>query len=567
MAIKLTKNEQKVQKDHLKQYQRYLPTLQLKKQQLQSVIMKTKAELDEKEVERAQMIGDLDDWVAVFVENEIFDEDMKLDYLVQPDTVICKNENIAGVTVPAFQELTFKDISYDVDDYPLWVDTAIIKLREIARLDALVSTLRKQEALLEKELRSTSQRVNLFEKVKIPEAKENIRVIGVFLGDQQTAAVVRGKISKKKFNGGGTMIEKMKMVYVVSSVSRKDEMLEGLRNLGLLHLAEKKSPARAATERFTTLSKTATELLDYAPDKKSKNKNSAPVLSDKEFEEMYQGVLNALDKKSTLVQDISAANAEIERIKAWGEFSPAELKQLKEAGYDLHFYRLGKREYEMAVQDESVQMVRLASIDKMDTVAVIGSLPATIPAAEFAIPEKGIDELTKEIEDSQKQIAECEEVFKKAAVYESSFQVQMLKAQNAENYSSASETAESDEDFVWISGYLPEEDLSRFKAAAKENGWAWAQEDVAEDDMQIPTKVKYGKVSRLIKPVFDILGILPGYREPDISLWFFLFFTLFFAMIIGDAGYGCLILIGTIAYAAKSKKFNNAVICYLYYRS
>ena len=188
MAIKLTKNEQKVQKDHLKQYQRYLPTLQLKKQQLQSVIMKTKAELEQKEVERAQMIGDLDDWVAVFAENEIFDEEKKLDHLVQPETVICKNENIAGVTVPTFQELTFKDIVYDVDDYPLWVDTAIVKLREIARLDALVSTLRKQETLLENELRATSQRVNLFEKVKIPEAKEN----------QQTAAVVRGKISKKK---------------------------------------------------------------------------------------------------------------------------------------------------------------------------------------------------------------------------------------------------------------------------------------------------------------------------------------------------------------------------------
>ena len=71
------KNEQKVQKDHLKQYQRYLPTLQLKKQQLQSVIMKTKAELEQKEVERAQMIGDLDDWVAVFAENEIFDEEKK----------------------------------------------------------------------------------------------------------------------------------------------------------------------------------------------------------------------------------------------------------------------------------------------------------------------------------------------------------------------------------------------------------------------------------------------------------------------------------------------------------
>ena len=198
MAIKLTKNELKKQKDNLKQFQRYLPTLQLKKQQLQSVIMGIRNELESKEAERIQMIGDLDDWIAVFAENEIFDEDKKLDRLVQPDRVIVKDENVAGVTIPAFEELTFKDINYDVDEYPLWVDTAVFKLREIARLDALVSTLRKQTELLENELRTTSQRVNLFEKVKIPEAKENIRVIQVYLGDQQTAAVVRGKISKKK---------------------------------------------------------------------------------------------------------------------------------------------------------------------------------------------------------------------------------------------------------------------------------------------------------------------------------------------------------------------------------
>ena len=198
MAIKLTKNELKKQKDNLKQFQRYLPTLQLKKQQLQSVIMGIRQELARKEAERIQMIGDLDDWIAVFAENEIFEEEKKLDRLVQPDKVIVKDENIAGVKIPAFEELTFKDINYNVDDYPLWVDTAVFKLREIARLDAIVSTLRKQTELLEAELRTTSQRVNLFEKVKIPEAKENIRVIQVYLGDQQTAAVVRGKISKKK---------------------------------------------------------------------------------------------------------------------------------------------------------------------------------------------------------------------------------------------------------------------------------------------------------------------------------------------------------------------------------
>ncbi|MDO5441276.1 MAG: V-type ATP synthase subunit D [Bacillota bacterium] len=201
MAVKLTKNELKVQKDKLKQFERYLPTLQLKKQQLQSVITQVVSELQLTEKARSEMIGDLDDWVAVFAENKLFDEEKKLSNIVQPDKVICDTDNIAGVRIPVFKELSFKDIEYDVADYPLWVDTAVIKLREIAKLDALATTLRKQADLLEQELRSTAQRVNLFEKVKIPEAKENIRVIGIYLGDQQTAAVVRGKIAKKKLQG------------------------------------------------------------------------------------------------------------------------------------------------------------------------------------------------------------------------------------------------------------------------------------------------------------------------------------------------------------------------------
>ena len=198
MAVKLTKNELKKQKDSLKQYERYLPTLQLKKQQLQTVIMSIIAEHEKREAEREAMIGDLDDWIAVFQENTVFDPEKQIGLLVQPDEVVCGEDNVAGVTIPVFRTLTFKPIAYDVADYPLWVDTALVKLKEIARLDALCKVLRQQVELLEKELRSTSQRVNLFEKVKIPEAKENIRIIGIYLGDQQTTAVVRGKIAKKK---------------------------------------------------------------------------------------------------------------------------------------------------------------------------------------------------------------------------------------------------------------------------------------------------------------------------------------------------------------------------------
>ena len=203
MAVKLTKNELKVQKDRLKQFQRYLPTLQLKKQQLQAVVMQVTAQLEQVARQRQAAVAGLDDWVAVFAENDSFPAEKRLDALIRPKHVVCGEQNIAGVTVPVFQELSFEDIRYDVADYPLWVDTAAVRLREIARLDALEKTLRRQIELLERELRATAQRVNLFEKVKIPEAKENIRVIGIYLGDQQTSAVVRGKIAKKKLQEVG----------------------------------------------------------------------------------------------------------------------------------------------------------------------------------------------------------------------------------------------------------------------------------------------------------------------------------------------------------------------------
>lgn len=200
-AVKLTKNDLKIQKDRLRQFERYLPTLRLKKQQLQAVIMKSAAELERAEKRYAETVDGLDDWVAVFAENAAFAEDLKIERLVVPDKVVCGRENIAGVFVPVFKELTFRDADYDVDDYPLWVDEALVRLREISACDALLKTLRKQTELLERELRVTTQRVNLFEKIMIPEARENIRKIEIYLGDQQTSAVVRGKIAKKKRQG------------------------------------------------------------------------------------------------------------------------------------------------------------------------------------------------------------------------------------------------------------------------------------------------------------------------------------------------------------------------------
>ena len=125
------------------------------------------------------------------------------------------------------------------------------------------------------------------------------------------------------------MVEKMKMVHIVTSASRKDEMLSALRDIGVVHLAERQSADRAVSERFQTLSRTAMALRDYA---EKKQQPASEILADDEFNSMYSGVLDAIERKSVLGAEISAANTEIDRVSAWGDFSPAELKKLREDG-------------------------------------------------------------------------------------------------------------------------------------------------------------------------------------------------------------------------------------------
>ena len=195
--IKLTKNELKVQKDALKMYRRYLPTLILKKQQLQAEIRTIEANAIAVRRAKESLERDFDSWIAVFSEQGAF-----------PDGVVAVRNirkgkgNIAGVDIPTYEGADFSRGDYDLYTTPLWVDIAADHMERVIALDLEAEVLDEQVRLLEGELRATTQRVNLFEKVKIPETQENIRKISIYLADQQVSAVVRSKISKRKIAAG-----------------------------------------------------------------------------------------------------------------------------------------------------------------------------------------------------------------------------------------------------------------------------------------------------------------------------------------------------------------------------
>lgn len=192
MKVKLSQGELKRMRDALRQYERYLPTLQLKKQQLQLEIVHLQTALSEVSRALAQKEETARGWAGLLGEMP------GIAGWLTPVQVVISGKNIAGVDIPLYECVEFGKADYDLFLSPPWLDGGLIALREIVSLREEADVIRNGIAILSQELRITTQRVNLFEKVKIPEAKEAIRLIKIHLGDQMTNAVGRSKIAKKK---------------------------------------------------------------------------------------------------------------------------------------------------------------------------------------------------------------------------------------------------------------------------------------------------------------------------------------------------------------------------------
>ncbi|MBU4487829.1 MAG: V-type ATP synthase subunit D, partial [Candidatus Omnitrophica bacterium] len=189
MKVKLTKGELKRQRDALRQYERYLPTLQLKKQQLQLEILHQQVTLDKERLDEEEKMNNAMSWAGLL-------SDVQFDpkKYVKSGRLTKDTRNIAGADIPLFVKMDFPRAEYDLFITPLWIDAAIDALREIETARKKIEILEEGVRILKHELRITTQRVNLFEKIKIPEAKEAIRLIKIYIGDQMANTVGRSKI-------------------------------------------------------------------------------------------------------------------------------------------------------------------------------------------------------------------------------------------------------------------------------------------------------------------------------------------------------------------------------------
>lgn len=194
MVIKLTKTELRVQQVRLDQLKKYLPTLQLKKGLLQIEVNQAQAEIDHLHLERQKEEERVNHYASLLSDRGA--QEMFAALKIQE--VVVSHENIAGIDIPIFKEVVFLPPEYALFDTPVWMESALEGIKELLTVFEKIKVAQEKKRLLQKELREVSIRVNLFEKIMIPRAVENIKKIKIFLGDQQLAAVSQAKVSKKK---------------------------------------------------------------------------------------------------------------------------------------------------------------------------------------------------------------------------------------------------------------------------------------------------------------------------------------------------------------------------------
>ncbi|MDR0639402.1 MAG: V-type ATP synthase subunit I [Spirochaetaceae bacterium] len=377
------------------------------------------------------------------------------------------------------------------------------------------------------------------------------------------------------------MIVPMKKVSVVVMDKNKDAALDALRELGIVHLERKTvaSPAlNGLIERRAQIDAASGALHTFAPKNAPKKGKGVSGAAPSFAGDLVSHVLELSARRKEAEEAALGAEREKQRLEKWGDFNPADFKALAANGVEAYLYDVSLASYENNVGD--VPVIVLSSDKKASQARLVafGKIPNETP---FSLPEKSISALNAEIAGRRAEIAKIEAELvslsslqpaldreKAEVIANVEFETAKAGMEKADDGAADGETGAANVavnaavnagtdaalSVSWISGYVPASDTGVLKRAASENGWAFCADDPAEDDAEVPTKLKNSKLVSLIYPLTKFLEMSPGYREVDISGWFLLFFTLFFGMIFGDAGYGAILIAVSLTGICKTAK-------------
>ncbi len=360
------------------------------------------------------------------------------------------------------------------------------------------------------------------------------------------------------------MIVPMKKVSLIVLDSERQRALKILRKLGLVHIEIKSGRGPRLVELQEQISELESIIYSIA---NKVDKNTVPKEATlHESQQIARKVHSLMEEKKVCYTELAAYQAEVERLKNWGEINLGELSYLSGKGIDISLYEMSITEYEKL--DDSVKTLEVGRTKTAVQFLIVkcgNAVEETDNAMkrfEVKLPQMSTAKLKQKVSDIEKRIQSIEEEINDSAAYVQSMQQAVAALQKEvefETYATGMEEENLSDDSIrkvsiaHFVGFIPAEDIEKLKTIARENAWGILVTDPTEED-DAPTKLQNNKFVSLVYPITDFLGSVPGYFEPDISTWFLVFIMIFVGIIFGDGGYGLLICGVSAAMVVKSRK-------------
>jgi V/A-type H+-transporting ATPase subunit I len=350
----------------------------------------------------------------------------------------------------------------------------------------------------------------------------------------------------------------MEKVTLILSKKYDCEALQSLSKLGVLHIKNMREPSA--------------DYIDSLEHKLSSTNQALAVIGSlsaqgervKIEDEAYivKEILALDNKRKLLLNEVEILKKKLSWFEQWGEVSFSSLEYLKKAGVFLRLYHCDKKTFKHILQKKNIYILN-KNKSEVYFVLVSTAEDERINLPEAEVPRENKAYLDKKIKDAYKDLARIEKDLTQLSLYQKDLIIYKGDLIKRLNFCKARFGMFHEEEICALQGFCPKESVKDIESLAAQEGWALKIEE-PQNLQEVPTLIRNPKWIKIIKPVFDFMGTLPGYQEYDISFWFLFFFSLFFAMIIGDAAYGLIFLVATLFIHKKLPKVPKEPIFLMY---
>ena len=341
------------------------------------------------------------------------------------------------------------------------------------------------------------------------------------------------------------MIEKMLKTTIVCTKTNQTATLKDLRNLGVLHVEPVQKPTNtevssALQKELEKVNKAIFVLIE------DHDKEETHVYRDFHPKNLTDKLIQAITENNAYKKELEKFEKDKEKLEPWGEFSYEIIDKIQSSGYFVYLCNSPKKEIDK-YRDKGV--IEIISESKGSVNFVIISKEKynkdEIPLATLPSQKINLFDLNCKLVELNINILANKEIMHDLTESLDSIKEYKTFIEEKLEFATHKETMGEEKNLSYIKGFIPKKHEKMLLGEARKNGWAILFEQPTSED-KTPTCMTVPKIFRISKPIFEFIGLSPGYNEWDISGCFLVFFSIFFAMIVGDAGYAAIFLIVSI---------------------